>query len=369
MGRLVKCKTCGKEFVNSQEHRKYCSFDCSPCHRKRTRYAAHVCYCIVCGAEIRTYPSKEKRFCSVECRKIHKIQQRHLKICEYCGKQYTVIPSDSAASHYCSNKCYHAGKRKYPIKLITCKNCGKEFSANFSPVQNSYPVFCSFECRVKYGWVTKTCEYCGVEFEVTRSRVAKRKYCSRECSNLAHRRRLIFNCDYCGKEVERSPGNYHSHNVQHHFCSLDCAHKYIDGDGQKWFAINCEYCGKEIQREKWRIERCKHRFCSKECHDKWQVGPNAYNWQGGIENAPYDTDFNEETKARIRERDDWTCQICKERMYEICDLPIHHINYIKVDSQDSNLIALCRSCHTKTNFNRDEWQALLTDHMRERGFA
>jgi len=35
----------------------------------------------------------------------------------------------------------------------------------------------------------------------------------------------------------------------------------------------------------------------------------------------------------------------------------HHIDYEKTNNVEGNLVSLCKSCHTKTNFNRDAWIA------------
>ncbi|TXH47080.1 MAG: HNH endonuclease, partial [Desulfurellales bacterium] len=37
-------------------------------------------------------------------------------------------------------------------------------------------------------------------------------------------------------------------------------------------------------------------------------------------------------------------------------LQVHHIDYDKKNSHPDNLIALCHSCHMKTNFNRSYWK-------------
>jgi len=36
-------------------------------------------------------------------------------------------------------------------------------------------------------------------------------------------------------------------------------------------------------------------------------------------------------------------------------LDVHHINYNKKNCDINNLVSLCRSCHMKTNFNREYW--------------
>lgn len=49
------------------------------------------------------------------------------------------------------------------------------------------------------------------------------------------------------------------------------------------------------------------------------------------------------------------------------DLTVHHIDYDKYNCNEQNLITLCRSCHPKTNFNRDYWKLFFRRRLnRER---
>lgn len=73
-------------------------------------------------------------------------------------------------------------------------------------------------------------------------------------------------------------------------------------------------------------------------------------WQGGITHDPYDGLFTDELKSAIRKRDKFSCAICWKRGFDV-----HHIDYNKLNSDSSNLITLCRSCHAQTNFNREKW--------------
>ena|SRR3990167_388147 len=75
------------------------------------------------------------------------------------------------------------------------------------------------------------------------------------------------------------------------------------------------------------------------------------NWQGGKSFEPYTVDWTETLKQSIRERDKYTCQICNIEPAIDC----HHIDYNKKNCNPENLIILCRSCHTKTNQNRNYW--------------
>ena len=55
------------------------------------------------------------------------------------------------------------------------------------------------------------------------------------------------------------------------------------------------------------------------------------------------------------------CKICKKNEKENKEkLTVHHIDYNKKNSKKSNLVALCRSCHTKTGFNREYWKCYFS---------
>lgn len=83
-------------------------------------------------------------------------------------------------------------------------------------------------------------------------------------------------------------------------------------------------------------------------------------WKGGISFEPYSSEFNGHLKNIIMERDNYTCQICKKP--GIC---IHHIDYNKKNTNLLNLITLCISCHTKTNFNREFWITYFKQRLLE----
>lgn len=87
---------------------------------------------------------------------------------------------------------------------------------------------------------------------------------------------------------------------------------------------------------------------------KSQRAEKGYWWKGGITNDPYAVDWTETLRRSIRERDNYTCQLCSSQQSSraFC---IHHIDYNKLNNNPNNLITLCNSCHTKTNFNRDYW--------------
>lgn len=78
---------------------------------------------------------------------------------------------------------------------------------------------------------------------------------------------------------------------------------------------------------------------------------NHYNWKGGKSFELYGTEFNKELKTKIRKRDEFVCQECGKNGFDI-----HHIDYDKKNNDSKNLITLCRKCHMKTNFEREDWK-------------
>ena len=100
-------------------------------------------------------------------------------------------------------------------------------------------------------------------------------------------------------------------------------------------------------------------------------GSNHFNWNGGSSFEPYGIKFNEHLKTRIKQRDNFICQLCgiteeelknKECVY-IQHLRVHHIDYNKINNLPENLVTLCCECHGKTNYNRDQWQTGFKIYM------
>ena len=70
-------------------------------------------------------------------------------------------------------------------------------------------------------------------------------------------------------------------------------------------------------------------------------------------NFPYPDEFNKELKRHVFLRDSGICQVCNTTVNG--NHSVHHIDYNIFNCAMDNLILLCRSCHSKTNFNREYW--------------
>jgi len=95
-----------------------------------------------------------------------------------------------------------------------------------------------------------------------------------------------------------------------------------------------------------------------------KLGEKNPQWRGGISREPYGWEWNDELKEEVRRRDGYKCQLCGVPQAECRELlSVHHISYVKRNSDPVNLIALCRRCHVRTNQNRKHWASLFQARM------
>ena len=95
----------------------------------------------------------------------------------------------------------------------------------------------------------------------------------------------------------------------------------------------------------------------------WNALEKHNNWLGGKSFEPYGKEFNEQFKEMVRDRDNYTCQICKKQKPQVKRLHIHHIDYVKSNNFTYNCITLCTGCHTLTNYNRDLWKKFFEAYV------
>lgn len=78
----------------------------------------------------------------------------------------------------------------------------------------------------------------------------------------------------------------------------------------------------------------------------------------------YPRKFDRILRSLVRERDDFTCRECDHTEKQLgYNLSVHHIDYNKENCDMNNLISLCKSCHAKTNFNRQDWIKYYGDKL------
>jgi hypothetical protein len=290
------------------------------------------------------YLDKKRRFCSTKCRLEWLIKylkentKKIIKICPQCQKEFKVYHHRAKTQGYCSKKC-----RGQKTKKI-CEICKKKYYVRRCKLASR---FCSSKCYGKWlsknqkgknhpNWKTKTkkrCWTCKKEFFV-RPSAKSRVCCSQKCyyerrakfyigqKSPVWKKKLKKICLFCKKRFEVIP-----------------AHAY-----QKHCSANCYY----------------------EWMSKYQVGKNNPTWSGG--NKKYCEGWTEQIRRKIRERDEYTCQICKKHANQLKHkLSIHHIDYNKTHINIKNLISLCKKCHGYTNSNKRKlWKTFFQNYLSKK---
>ena len=134
----------------------------------------------------------------------------------------------------------------------------------------------------------------------------------------------------------------------------------------------CSNCGKEIEIFQKRFECFEKHFCDKTCLFEFQRGENSPTWRGGVSFEPYCSLFNDDFKERTREFWGRKCVLCgKSEEENEKRLSVHHVDYDKksccvkdkFNSTPNLFIPLCKSCHGRTNQNRNYWETMFSNYI------
>ena len=213
-------------------------------------------------------------------------------------------------------------------------------------------------------WRTNVCAYCGKEFMVDGSH-KKKKYCSDECIKAAfNERATVYYCKLCGNPIIQNGIKY-----KRIYCD-NCLGKWRSIVFSKKIITNCGYCGKEIEVIPSRYKNNQFCYCDTNCMAKHYAeiytGENSPTWKGG-KTHHYTGGFYHARK-QVRERDNYTCQLCgiTEEEYGK-ELSVHHIKKYrdfdnKIEANDlNNLISLCEPCHRFIHSNANIEQLYIQE--------
>ncbi len=199
------------------------------------------------------------------------------------------------------------------------------------------------------------CSRCKQTFDLGYSRAERQDlyYCSHECYTY----REVVECDSCGSEVRKKPSYVNDHN----FCDNDCAVKWrsenLSGESHYRYKdreqIKCDWCGDTLERLRSNIN--DNNFCGTECRDKWfsenRSGSSNPDWKGG--KSSWRGSGWSQVRRNIRKRDNHKCQNCgvKEENYQHeldvhHKIPFHEFEDAEEANRASNLVSLCRHCHS-----------------------
>ena len=229
------------------------------------------------------------------------------------------------------------------------------------------------------------CLYCGHEFEVYRCRKNIAKFCSISCfkkyswkqpkyrQNIINQLKGKHNSPKTefkkGKhyniKTEFKKGQHPSQKTEFKKGRLGLKGQdspvYIDGRTNKiHYCIDCDKRIKNIYSK--RCRKCSGKIVSEKIKGK-KNGQYVH----GKSFKPYPLGWTKTFKEQIRYRDGYKCQICGKPEVENCrKLDVHHIDYDKENIDPENLTSLCKSCHMKTNGNRDYWYVYCIYIMEEK---
>lgn len=131
----------------------------------------------------------------------------------------------------------------------------------------------------------------------------------------------------------------------------------------KQFKEFVKFAGKGFYLRPSIVSKGRGIYCSKVCYVKDKTGAGNPNWRGGLSFEPYCPEWNPGLRRRIRAFFNYECLLCgKSTEKNGQQLSCHHVEYNKMaccDGKPVQFAALCRSCHTKTNFNRERWRTLI----------
>lgn len=122
---------------------------------------------------------------------------------------------------------------------------------------------------------------------------------------------------------------------------------------KKTYCIDCKV------KIYWRSKRCLKCDWANKRKYGFNQGSNNPAWVNGVKIYAHGW-RSRRFKEYIISIYGYQCQLCgKLEKNNGQRLHLHHVDYNKANLKPKNLIPLCRSCHPKTNFNRNYWKGLL----------
>lgn len=212
--------------------------------------------CKACGKEF--LPRKSQQRCD-DCL---------LPKCEHCGKRFHAV---SKTRRFCSLECSYAAQGSRTNQERQCRQCGKVFM----PKAVDRTEFCGRDCSFAWKAENKTPELSKVYY-----------WSCRRCGQPQgyRRRKPPHRCEACESA-------YRSERAR-------ALHEQKRGDD----ARVCSVCGVSYQKPYGSAYRA---FCSDECTDA------AKKTTKHIERAKrWGVDYEPISKAKVFERDNWTCKLC-----------------------------------------------------------
>jgi len=238
--------------------------------------------------------------------------------------------------------------------IVECEFCGKEHYTKPSKYAAGMGRYCSNSCAAKARWRDK--EYRAKQM-ITRNSKEFRARMSENASQMWDNGSL-------GSQEWKA----------HHSKIMIEIHKDIEYRQRISRIIKLAWAENRLGDDEWRAKNAegKRRAWAQGAYDeernrkvsKSKKGKKNPAWNGGSSTKPYTHGFSPKLKLQIRKRDNFACVLCGIPEDDIAH-DCHHIDYSKTNHKPSNLVTLCKSCHSKTNHNRSKWPTKLRKLVQE----
>lgn len=264
-----------------------------------------IARCEQCGQSFKPHPSKSNKFCCMACYRIAQKSGKYKRgtnrhaVCAGCGVAVSgkSPTKDRSGKHcekvYCSRGCYDTARAKdREARLKPCRHCSR-------PVLDAE--FCGMECKVAAGEPNPcTCKVCGVTFSAL--------------------------------QIRRNSNKWYVRMTDRATCSRECHLAVYKHDEKRKAKISAAFSGVK--------------------HPNWQGGTH----RNGVRGAGWNKIAEE-----CRERHGRKCAHCGISEQEGIEkkwgrLQVHHKKPFhqwrnkKDANKQSNLVALCKPCHTKADW-------------------
>ena len=200
-----------------------------------------------------------KHFCSIECAKTYKSEQKQQISCLQCEKRFFLKNKNQK---FCSNEC----KSKYHSILneIPCAHCGSPLLRTPKQIGRVKNTFCSKNCYSNFYSKKQevSCLHCSKSFIKAYDQIVRypNHFCSQQCKSVYQSNKQEIFCFFCNKKLSRIP--YRISSNDHQFCSHKCRSEFVLSQR---ITIECSVCGKEMRRTEFQIKNKSRFCCSTEC--------------------------------------------------------------------------------------------------------
>jgi len=270
---------------------------------------------------------------------------------------------------------------------VKCETCGQRFVARKERVDKGLGRFCSKNCfdvdqreRNKFSWgrkdLAKTYKVGGryaVRWYDDSGKVCSESYArwwwEMNVGDIPDKAIVLFKDN---NPLNIEPSNFYLGTKSDALVKGNATRKKDEAGWQKYIEesrqrqlgfkhtpeskakISAIHKGKKLSDEqKLRMSNASHKMWVDGVFDKVHKGKHNWKWKGGIE-KDYPLEFNHRLRDFIKSRDNHQCQICSKDLYKSRNANVHHRDGNKKNSDQDNLVLLCKDCHYKVHSKRME---------------